>query len=58
VRQRMFQTDYDINTAGQGFATDAVIATIPVQSDPTLEYLDDLMDIKVANYPAARMTLW
>ena len=54
----MFQTDYDINTAGQGFATDAVIATIPVQSDPTLEYLDDLMDIKVANYPAARMTLW
>lgn len=45
--------NYSINTAGQGFATDAVIATIPVQSDPTLEYLDDLMDIKVANYPAA-----
>ena len=45
--------NYDINTAGQGFANDAVIATIGVQTDPTLEYLDDLLDIKVANYPAA-----
>jgi hypothetical protein len=44
--------NYDINTAGQGFANDAVIATIGVQTDPTLEYLDDLLDIKVANYPA------
>jgi hypothetical protein len=36
--------NYDINTAGQGFANDAVIATIGVEDDPT---------IKVANYPAA-----
>jgi hypothetical protein len=41
---------YDLNTEGQGFAQDAVIATIGVQSDPTLEYLDDLRDIKAATY--------
>jgi hypothetical protein len=43
---------YDINTAGQGFANDAVITTIGVEDDPTIECLDDLLDIKVANYPA------
>jgi hypothetical protein len=28
--------NYDINTAGQGFANDAVIATIGVEDDPTI----------------------
>lgn len=41
----------DINTAGQVFANDAVIATIGVEDDPTIECLEDLLDIKVANYP-------
>jgi hypothetical protein len=45
--------NYDINTAGQGFANNAVIATIGVEDDPAIECLDDLLDIKVANYPAA-----
>jgi hypothetical protein len=45
--------NYDINTAGHGFVNDAVIATIGVEVDPTIECLDDLLDIKVANYPAA-----
>jgi hypothetical protein len=45
--------NFGINSEGQGFAMDAVIGTIPVETDPTLEYLDDLLDIKVANYPAA-----
>jgi hypothetical protein len=43
----------DINTVGQVFADDAVIATIGVEDDPTIECLEDLPDIKVANYPAA-----
>jgi hypothetical protein len=45
--------NYDINTAGHGFVNDAVIATIGVEEDPTIECLDDLLDIKVANYPVS-----
>lgn len=44
---------HGINTQGQGFAMDAVIATIPIQSDPTVEYLDNLYDIKVSDYSMA-----
>jgi hypothetical protein len=43
----------DINRASQVFANDAVIATIGVEDDPTIECLEDPLDIKVANYPAA-----
>jgi len=45
--------NHGINTAGQGFAMDAVIGTIGIQNDPTFEYLDTLSDIKVADYSAA-----
>jgi len=31
-----------------------VIATIGVEDDPTIECLDDLLDIEVANFPEAR----
>ena len=41
---------YLLNTEGQGFAQDAVIANIPVVGQPDKEYCSQLNNVKVADY--------